>query len=307
MEKYSVEPLVYIIIVNYNGWKDTVECLTSLTRLTYSHFNVVVVDNDSSDNSETIIRQHFPDRTMLQSGKNLGFAGGNNLGIRYAIQKNTDYVWLLNNDTVVDPESLSYLVKRMQEKPSAGMCGSRLLYYDRKEIVQVLGGSTYNKWLGVQKPIGEGESADIIHTPNEIEAQLSYIIGASLLVSRALIETIGYMNEDYFLYYEEIDWSIRAKDKYTLAYAPQSVVYHKEGSTIGTTKSQIPSAKRLRSEFYSLRSRLIFTRNHFPEALPTVYVGIFLMFAKRVLRGEWVRIKTLGQAVSLLLKGQKPN
>jgi GT2 family glycosyltransferase len=239
------EPLVYIVILNFNGWQDTLECLASLKQLAYPRFQTVVVDNASSNNSEEMIRQHYPTITLIQSGKNLGFAGGNNLGIRYALEKQADYIWLLNNDTVVETRALTHLVQRMQAKPLAGMCGSTLRYYDRREVVQVLGGATYNRWLGIQKPIGEGESANVIHNSDEIEAQLDYVIGASLLVSRSFIEKIGYLNEDYFLYYEEIDWATRARGQFTLTYAPQSIVYHKEGATIGTTKSLVSSARSL--------------------------------------------------------------
>ncbi len=299
-------PRVAIILVNYNGCQDTLECLRSLDKLTYPAFNVIVVDNASSDHSETMIRQHYPTITVLQSGSNVGYAGGNNLGIRRALDQGADYIWLLNNDTVVDPEALSHLVQRMQQNPKIGMCGSTLLYYHQRDTVQVLGGATYNKWLGISSHLGMNEPATLVHDSLEVERQLAYIIGASLLVSRTFLETVGLMNEAYFLYFEEIDWATRAKGRFTLGYAAQSIVYHKEGASVGTTKLAMPKLKRLRSEYYSLRSRLLFTRSYFPEALPSVCLGIVLMAVTRATKGEWARVKNLGEAVWLLLIGKRP-
>jgi GT2 family glycosyltransferase len=299
-------PLVYIVIVNYNGWKDTLECLSSLGYLTYPRVGIVVIDNASSDNSETLIREHDSSVTLLQSGSNLGYASGNNLGIRYALKNGADYVWLLNNDTVVDTQALDHLVQRMQQDPKVGMCGSTLLYYHKRDTIQVLAGATYNQWLGISSHLGKDELLSCLHDPQAIEQQLDYIIGASMLVSRTFLEEVGLMNEAYFLYYEEIDWATRAKGKFTLGYAPASIIYHKEGASVGTTKLAMSKLKRLRSEYYGLRSRLLFTRSYFPVALPSVYLGILLMFVTRAAKGEWARVKTLAEALWLLLTNKRP-
>jgi GT2 family glycosyltransferase len=299
-------PFVSIVIVNYNGCNDTLECLGSLKELAYPNFDVIVVDNASSDNSATTIRQSYPTLTLLQSGQNLGYAGGNNLGIKQALNDGADYIWLLNNDTVVHPHALTHLVERMQQDPGVGMCGSTLLYYHKRDTVQVLAGATYNKWLGISSHLGEQSPAAIVHDARQIENQLAYVIGASMLVSRSFLEKIGLMNEAYFLYYEEIDWATRARGVFTLGYAPQSIIYHKEGASVGTTKQAVPKLKRLRSEYYGLRSRLLFTRTYFPTALPSVYLGIILMALTRSLKGEWSRVKNLGQVVWLLLVGKRP-
>lgn len=286
----SGEPQVHIVILNWNGWRDTLECLESLQGLDYPNFEVVVVDNASRDGSEGKVREAFPAVKLIQSGANLGFAGGNNVGIRYALEQGADFIWLLNNDTVVEPDALTYLVERMAEDTHIGMCGSTLVYYHDRSKIQALAGATFNKWLGVSKHIGQNTSRYQMPTPESVERRLAYIVGASLLVSRRFVEEIGFLCEDYFLYYEEIDWVIRATDKYTLAYAPKSVVYHKEGNSIGGDNTTL-NQKSMTADYYSIRNRIVFTRKHFVYALPTVYLGLVFALVNRVKRNQWERVR----------------
>jgi GT2 family glycosyltransferase len=119
------EPLVHVILLNYRGWQHTIACVTSLRGLTYTNVAIVVVDNASPDGSEAHIRDACPDVTVIQSGANLGFAGGNNVGIRHALEQGAEYVWLLNNDTLVDPDALGALVRHAQADPRAGLSARR--------------------------------------------------------------------------------------------------------------------------------------------------------------------------------------
>ncbi|MGK7368687.1 MAG: glycosyltransferase family 2 protein, partial [Candidatus Halalkalibacterium sp. M3_1C_030] len=134
------EPKVHIIILNWNGKEDTIECLNSLKALEYPNFEIVVVDNASSDGSVSEIKDKFPETTLLESEINRGYAGGNNIGLRYALNHDSDYAWILNNDTVVDKNALGSLVKKMKIDGSIGICGSRLVYYHDRETIQALGG-----------------------------------------------------------------------------------------------------------------------------------------------------------------------
>ncbi len=177
-------PAIFIVILNWNGWRDTHACLGSLTGLTYPNSRGVVVDNASADGSEARLRALHPALTLLQSGANLGFAGGNNVGLRYALENGAEYVWLLNNDTLVEPDALTALVDKMQREPDLGLCGSTLLYEADRNTVQALGGARYNRWLGTVEHIGQHqprESADEEDVEKEVEKKLSYLIGASLL------------------------------------------------------------------------------------------------------------------------------
>jgi GT2 family glycosyltransferase len=304
-------PKVYIILVNTNGWRDTIECLESVFRLNYDSFKVIVCDNASTDGSMDRIAewasgslaagcanpelQHLTTPPLpkpisfltigvgeqislaprseslflVQTGANRGFSAGNNVGLRLALASNDlDYAWLLNNDTVVDPNALSALVKRMEERPDAGMCGSTLLYFHQPRMIQALGGSIYNRWTSRGGHIGLRQDIRDAPDPNTVESRMKYVVGASMLMSRSWLEQIGLMEEMYFLYFDEIDWVTRARGRFSLAYAPKSIVYHKEGGTVGTSVDR--SKRSAKSDYYAARSCMKFTRKYFPMASPSV-------------------------------------
>lgn len=324
------DALVYIVVLNWNGWKDTLECLESLFRLEYPRFRVVVCDNGSSDNSVEYIgawaegrlclwrEESCPLRDLsrppvvkpiryrelsisdvksevsltektplilIRNEENLGFAGGNNVGLRFALaDRDTRYVWLLNNDTVVDARALCRLVERMEERPDAGICGSTILFFDRPDIVQSLGGAVYNHRIGSNRHLGLHQNVRQSTVAEIVERQMDYVVGASMLVRRQFLETIGLMDERYFLYFEELDWATRGKGIFRLAYSAASIVYHKEGASAGTSSAK--KGKSPLSDFYSIRNRIVFTKKFYPWALPMVYAGIFLAFLNRVRRGQ---------------------
>lgn len=191
---------------------------------------------------------------LEQTGANLGFAGGNNVGLRRALSAgDLAYVWLLNNDTVVERGALSSLVATMQGGPDVGICGSTLLYYHSPRTVQALGGSTYNRWTARAGHIGLGRDIDDAPPCHEVERQLQYVVGASMMVSRSFLEQIGLLNEQYFIYFEEIDWATRAKGKFSMASCPRSLGYHKEGGTTGSTP--LAQKRSALTELYATRSR----------------------------------------------------
>jgi len=288
---------VYILLVNWNGWSDTIECLESLLFLNYPDFRIVVCDNGSSDDSLHQIRSwvdHHVSRyveyqraeaesgglpaadpvlTMIRNEENLGFAGGNNVGLRYVMARgDADYCWLLNNDTVVEADAVAHLVARMQQQASVGMCGSTILMYHDRSQVQALGGGHYCRWIGLPWHFGRFTRWGREVNQRRAESWMNYVEGASMLVSRQFITEVGLMCEDYFLYFEEADWAIRAKGRFRLGYAPQSIVYHKVGGSIGTSSN--PATMSYTSDYFNIRNRLLFTRRFYPAALPTVWLVI---------------------------------
>jgi GT2 family glycosyltransferase len=338
-------PLVCILILNWNGWHHTLECLESVFRSDYPNYVVVVCDNNSSDNSLTRIKDwargyldvlvprsnqlrrltfppiHKPiafaeydkaqaesgrtsqDRQipliLIQTGANYGYAGGNNVGLRYTMaREEIEYAWLLNNDTVVERDALSELVRRMQSAPRAGMCGSAVMFYQDPQKIWALGGSSYSKWLGASKCIGQPHLYDPSVNVSDVEKAMDNVAGASMLVSRDFLSDVGLMTEDYFIYFEEIDWAIRAKGKYGLAFSSKSLVYHKEGASIGSSSRPTEKPKSLISDYYSVRNRIKFTLRYFPYALPTVYLGLFWALINRIRRRQWSRI---GMVLSIML------
>ena len=338
--------MVCIVIVNWNGWGDTIECLESVFRLEYDDFQVVLCDNDSTDRSLEYIKEwadgerscvragnvlqdltsppvpkpiryseyayndmeRLADATnenaplvLIRTGENRGFAGGNNVGLRYAMKRrDMEFVWLLNNDTVVHKDALKSMVREMRRNPSAGICGSKIISYHDPDKVQSLGGCRFNKWLGISGHIGAKTAASSAVDKPAVLRQMAYVTGASMLVTQQFLNDVGLMDERYFLYYEEIDWVIRANSRYSLEFAPDSVVYHKEGASTGTTRSYF-------ADFYSIQSRILFTRQHFPYALPTVYLGLVCAIFNRIRRNQWDRVALILRMAAGFSRGRPTN
>lgn len=300
----------YVMILNWNGWKDTIECLDSVFLSSNVEYTVVVCDNDSKDSSmehmaEWAMARFNADEwaqltrvevesaaspvlgkrlILIQNGANLGFAGGNNVGVRLAMQDpNCAFIWLLNNDTTVAPDALSQAVTRMTADEQIGLCGSTLIYYHEREKIQAFGGAIYSPWTGRSRHVGAfSQLSTIPASPSEVEKNLSYVVGAAMLIRRAFIEQIGLMREDYFLYFEEIDWATRGRNLFRLGYAPLSEVYHKEGASIGTTASG-GSALSL---YYLFKNRLKFTRRFYTPYLPSVILMSLWDVLKFALKGR---------------------
>lgn len=324
-------PRVHIIILNWNGWKDTIECLESVYKSDYSNYQVVVCDNDSQDGSvekilswsrgelaakpssedmaflstSTITKplttlvldaqdteresQHEEDLILINTGGNLGFAGGNNVGLKFALQQTEhDYVWLLNNDTVIMSDTLRKMVQHSLSLSDAGIpntCGSVQRYYYAPETVQCLGGFTFNKWTGIcSATFGMGLPNDANIDHESYRQRLHAIHGCSWLLPITFLREIGLMEDDYFLYYEEIDWALRSEGRYKLTYADDAIVFHKEGGSIGSRS--LNRRGSLLSEFYMNRNKFKVAKKFFPWTIPTVFMFVLLIAVRRLIRGE---------------------
>jgi GT2 family glycosyltransferase len=270
MSRHS--PQVFVVVLNSNGWADTRECLDSLRRLDYENRRVVVVDNGSADHSELHIRRSFPEVTVLQAGENLGFSGGNNLGIRHALEQGAAFVWLLNNDTTTDPSALAALVKEAETDARIGIVGSVLYFADQPGRVQAWGGGTFNTLLGKTSCSMKPTAA----------SELDFITGASMLMRRGFLEDAGLLDEIFFFYMEDTDLCFRAKQRsWRIAVAEESVVYHKVGATINAGLR----ARSLDADRAHVRSNGIFLGKHsgaaLPVAVPLNLAGMVLMRMKR--------------------------
>jgi GT2 family glycosyltransferase len=235
---------------------------------------------------------------LVPTGSNLGFAGGNNVALRLALARDDfEYAWLLNNDTVVEKDALGHLVARMRDRPGAGMCGSTLRFYEPPHEVQAHGGATYNPWFGMP---GNVERLRPGEDHVQVESRLAYVMGASMLVSKAFLRDVGLMSEDYFLFYEELDWAARARGRYSLAYAPESRVYHKGGRSTGLSGRRYDLA----SDYYMNRAQLMYARRHTPWLVPFTSLRHLLMLANSVVRWRPARIRILGRIYLDLLRGR---
>jgi GT2 family glycosyltransferase len=238
--------------------------------------------------------------SFIQMGWNGGWAAGNNAGIRFALSCGCDAVWLLNNDTEVEPDALTWLLERVRQDVGIGLCGSTLVYHGRRETIQALGGARWRPWRGWGMAIGAGQTrADGIDA-EWVEAQLGYVNGASMLATRRFIEDVGFIEESYFLYWEEIDWEFRGLGRYKLGYAPRSVVYHKVGASIGTRDS---GQQSLLADFYMTRGRMLFSLRHGWRSIPITLVETGIAAARSLSQGDAHRAWQLLRA---LLGGHHP-
>lgn len=266
---------ISIIILNWNGWKDTLECLESVYQINYPNYNVVLVDNDSKDGSIERIHEYCDGKLkvksaffeykkdnkpikiieyfqnnldpqislkdhdnsnlneliLIKNNENLGFAEGNNIGINYALEHlKTDYIMLLNNDTVVEEDFLNELILFSEKKDEMGVVGPNVFYYNNPTTTTYIGGHVDICHGKITYPhLNETKK---LETPEEMD----YISGCSLLIKREVIERIGLLDPDYFLYYEDTDWCLRAKKAgYRLFYVPKAKIWHKVSGSMDSS------------------------------------------------------------------------
>ncbi|WKB35505.1 glycosyltransferase family 2 protein [Terrilactibacillus sp. S3-3] len=242
---------VAIIILNWNNYKDTTECLLSVDKLEYKPFCVFLVDNHSHDRSFEKLKEDYErhrynmEIVFIQSGENLGFAGGNNIALEQAYDQGYSYFWLLNNDTIVLPDSLTYLAAELDANPKAGMAGSKIYYYGTQTIW--FAGGEINTYTGRAKHPGIGE---FDRGQYDARREVDYITGCSLLVRREVIESVGLMKKEYFFYYEEAEWNLRARNAgWERIYRPDSRIFHKVSVSTGGEKKKAPFVA-----FYDIRN-----------------------------------------------------
>jgi len=221
---------ISIIVLNWNQRELTVSCLNSLLQIDTSAVNVVVVDNASTDSSASYLSAQFPKITLLQSKHNLGYAGGNNVGIRYALECNADYILILNNDTIVDSTFLNIMVKQMDKNPRIAIAGpktyitgtNKTIYSTSARFIKMLAQPFF---VGFKKE-DKGQFDKYFET--------DFVPGSCMLIRRDVFEKIGLFNEDFFLLFEDIEFCLRAKERgYDTAYIPNAIIWHQFSSSIG--------------------------------------------------------------------------
>ncbi|WP_099212387.1 glycosyltransferase family 2 protein [Thermococcus henrietii] len=294
-------PRVTIIILNWNGWRDTIECLESVYRITYPNYDVIVVDNGSSDNSIKNIKEYASGRMqvnskffeynpynkpikvfeisendakhgrfnkkalyekcdidrrmiLIKNKNNYGFAGGNNIGMKFALSTlNPDYILLLNNDTVVDPHFLDELVNVAENDEKIGITGPKIYYYDynsRNDVINFTGADLV-LWRGTEKRYGFNEvdqgQWNKLMSVDKIE-------GSCMLIKKEVLEKIGLFDERFFCYWEETDLDFRTKrEGYTLVYVPTAKIWHKVAASSGGPKSSFFIYHMIRNRFWFLK------------------------------------------------------
>jgi len=255
----------YVLLLNWNNWTDTVECVSSLLESDYRDFKIIIVDNASTDSSverileslssmsgrdgkkiiceclaeDALINVMLPETscavTMIRNNANYGFGGGNNTGLEYILKNaDFDYVWLLNNDTIVDKRALSALVTEAEKDKKVAFVGSVLRYYGEPDVIQAVGGGWFHPHLGLARLYMKNRRIDALETlkKDEVLKKINYLMGASILIRKSVLTEVGLFDKKFFVYAEELDLIYRARKKgWRISIAMDSHVFHKDSAS----------------------------------------------------------------------------
>lgn len=242
-------PTVAIVVLTWNQRDLTLDCLTSLCEMSYpaNRLRIIVVDNASHDDTAAAVKRRFPQVTVLENSDNLGFAEGNNVGIRHALEGPAECVMLLNNDTVVDRHMLSELVSVFEHHPGVGIVGPKMLYFEPANMIWCAGNRI--DWRTGASIRLQSEQLDtaIPEEPQEVD----FITACGILLRRKAIEQIGLLDNRFFIYFEETDWCVRAQRAgWRIVYVPTARLWHKVSAAMGTTSPA--------TDYYMNRNVLLF-------------------------------------------------
>ncbi|MDZ7588221.1 MAG: glycosyltransferase family 2 protein [Parasphingorhabdus sp.] len=317
---------IAVILVNFRGASDTIACLDSLVagkivphiilidnassddslaRFTcwaqanshnLARFRATAADHPITDKSspawelraeDDVNRRPLSPFTIIQSNTNWGFAGGCNLGLNLALASpQIELFWLLNNDTVVTEATAPAFVDAFSANPEWGMAGGPLRLFYQPDKLQLANGMRFHPLTAQATGILAGQPADSVIDTNWVMDQTDFVSGASMCVSRRFLDVVGLMEPRFFLYYEEIDWAMRARGRFKIGYIPNAVVYHKEGATAGSPSGSGARTRSPLSEYHFTRSKLIFGAKHFPWLVPLYFCQNIAIFLRRILRRQ---------------------
>jgi GT2 family glycosyltransferase len=297
----KLQSKVAIIIVTWNGKEDCLSCLSSLRKLVSPRPSIIVVDNGSTDGTAGEVAECFPDVQILVSPRNLGFAGGNNLGIERALAEGFDYICLLNNDTEVAPDFLAELLNSAVENPRVGILGPRILYHDRPDIIWSQGiaisrvsGRIYTTYNN----LNDSEVPDIITRGDAVS-------GAAMLLKGEMLREVGLLDEDYYLCFEDVDLCLRAgREGYRVITVPASRVWHKVSGSMGGEYSEM-------NVYYATRNHLLIGRRQLQgpvllrwirNLMILLYTFVFAAFTAGGSHGP--KIRSWRQGVADYLRGR---
>ena len=294
LQKY---PLVSVITVNYNQSEVTCELLHTLRKVSYPEVEVIVVDNASPNDDPDSIKLRFPEIILIKSPKNLGFAGGNNLGIKAAKGK---YLFFLNNDTEVPVGVFEPMVDLLENNPDAGAVSPKIKYFHHPDLIQYAGFTKMSPWTIRQKGVGYRQPDGPAFNQSVIT---NSVHGAAMMIPRSVIEKVGIMPEVYFLYYEEHDWAEMIKRAgYRIYYQPGSYILHKESVSTGRESPM--------KTYYLTRNRLLFARRNF-KGLPLFFSIMFQIFVSipknmflYLARGQNEHLKAYARGITWHLKNR---
>lgn len=272
-----LRPLVYIVILNTNRRADTLACLESLSKSTYDNLKIIVLDNSSTDGSVDAIRSSFTDVQIINLSENLGYAGNNNVGIREAMKQRADWVLVLNEDTILDPDCLTELIKVGESDPKIGIVGPMVYHHNEPDVIQSAGGMLGKYWqsqhLG-QNELDQGQ----FRSPHAVE----WISGCAILVRKDAIEQAGMLDASFFIYWEETEWCIRvSRGGWKILHVPQAKIWHK-----GVQRDYQPKPS---FTYYGTRNHLLTLSKHKAPWSVRFYnwMQIFRTLASWSIKPQW--------------------
>lgn len=293
-------PLVYILILNWNSYSETIECVRACKRLDYSSFRILVVDNGSRNASVEELARRFPETELIQTGANLGYAAGNNIGIRHALSKGSDCIWVLNPDVLVEEDSLTAMTGVLVDNPSIGICGPRVIH-GKEPSGFSFDGLSIESAKGYQWQFNVVDRRSKATRPFLVDVDC--VSGCSMLIRSDLLRTIGLFREDFFLYYEDVELSFRARDHgWRTVVCTGTAVRHDQNAQV----------ERQSTGFRVERSRIMFARLRGNCTLRSLItdqsMDLFMAFLKqsRLLKAFKLLLEVSLGVLCGLVKARKP-
>jgi hypothetical protein len=283
-----------IVLVNWNSFELTKDTLESLQQTTYTNYDCIIVDNGSVDGSGDLIEKSFPNCIVLKSATNKGFTGGNNIGMEFALQHGYEFIMMLNNDVVVEPNFLEPLIARLVQNPTIGAV-QPLIYFHHDRNIIWNAGSTYNTLLGIYNT-PDYNKKDSGHQFKNKSKKIDWITGCAFMIRASVLNNVGLLREAFFMYYEDVDLSFRIKSAgYQLDYVPTSVIYHIAGMSLKTKEKGKEGFVSPKVHYLNARNRIWCLKEQTPVwALPTVTLfNTFYFFCIGfyfILRARWQKL-----------------
>ena len=290
---------IAVILVNWKKYNLTSKCIDSLNKSNYKNFKIILVDNEYSEKSLIDLRNKHKELIVFKEKNNLGFAGGNNIGIRYALENDYDYIMLLNNDTEVKENFILPLVERIEKDHSLGAVQPLILNFSNKSIIWNAGGKL-NKFLGLTSTRLNNNKLNSSIVFNDFT---DWISGCCILIKSEILTKVGLLDEKFFTYYEDVDWSLRMKSLgYDLGFVKESIIYH-HGSSSSKNKKTKEGVISSKIHYFNIRNHILLLKKH--KNLFNFFGIVFFQIIKTTSYIFYFLIKFRFNKLTMVLKGLK--